>query len=339
LKKSILPIIKFTLFLSVAAGLLYLALKGTDVKKIVAELKEAHYGYIYLSLIPALLAFASRAWRWKMLLHPLGYKPKFSVTFYALMFGYLANLALPRLGEVSRSVAMNRSEKIPLDVIIGTVIAERAVDVVSLLICIALTLILEFDRIYSFLVINLFEPLKDKIYIVVHSGLFYAALAVLIAAAVAFIIITRKKKHSASLMEKIILFFKGILAGLTSVIKMKNHSAFILHSVFIWVMYWLVTYICFSSLGATSSLDLKAALFVLVAGGLGMTAPVQGGIGAYHWLVSQGLLIYGISLTDGLAYATIVHASQTLLVVLAGTASFLMLSVNKNQKLAPDVSA
>jgi hypothetical protein len=140
-------------------------------------------------------------------------------------------------------------------------------------------------------------------------------------------------------MEKIIVFIKGILAGLTSVMKMKNHNMFILHSIFIWVMYWLVTYIGFHSLDATSTLDLKAALFVLVAGGLGMTAPVQGGIGAYHWLVSQGLLIYGISQTDGLTYATIVHTSQMLLMVLVGTASFLILSVNKNQKPVPDVSA
>jgi uncharacterized protein (TIRG00374 family) len=285
-----------------------------------------------------MLAFASRAWRWKILLHPLGYKPKFSNTFYALMFGYLANLALPRLGEVSRSVALNRAEKIPLDVIIGTVIAERAVDVLSLLICIILTLILEFDRIYSFLVTNLFVPLKDKMYAAMHSGVFYVALAVLLAGIIAFIVISRRKKRSTSLMEKVAAFFKGILAGLTSVMKMKNHNAFIFHSVFIWVMYWLVTYICFFSLGVTSALDLKAALFVLVAGGLGMTAPVQGGIGAYHWLVSQGLLIYGISLTDGLVYATIIHTSQMLLVVLVGAVSFMMLSINKNQKPVPDVN-
>lgn len=329
--KKFFPAIKFILFLSIAVGLLYLALKGTDVKKIFSELKGARYGYIYLSLIPATLAFASRAWRWKMLLTPLGYKPKFSNTFYALMFGYLANLALPRLGEVSRAVALNRAEKIPLDVIIGTVIAERAVDLLSLVICIALTLILEFDRIYSFLVTNLFDPLLSKISQAVHSVFFIPAIVVLVLGIVIFVIVSRKKKSSASLMDKIILFFKGILAGLTSVAKMKNHSAFIFHSVFIWVMYWLVTYIGFFSLDTTSALDLKAALFVLVAGGLGMTAPVQGGIGAYHWLVSQGLLIYGIQLTDGLAYATLVHASQMLFILVVGAASFLILSFNQKQ--------
>lgn len=299
-----------------------------------AELRDAHYGYVYLSLVPAMLAFASRAWRWNMLLHPLGYKPKFRNTFYSLMFGYLANLALPRLGEVSRSVALNRAEKIPLNIIIGTVIAERAIDIVSLLICIILALVLEFDRIYSFLVGNLLQPLMAKMTGAAHSGLLYFALAILMGGVIAFVVIRRRKKHATSITEKIIVFFKGILAGLTSVMKMKNHNAFILHSIFIWVMYWLVTYICFFSLNASSALDLKAALFVLVAGGLGMTAPVQGGIGAYHWLVSQGLLIYGIQLTDGLAYATIVHTSQMLLVIIVGAVSFLLLSVNKKQKPA-----
>jgi len=334
LKKAIFPAIKFILFLSAAVGLLYLALKGTDVKKLLAELKGAHYGYIFLSVVPAMLAFASRAWRWNMLLHPLGYRPKFRNTFYALMFGYLANLALPRLGEVSRSVALNRAEKIPLDVVIGTVIAERAFDLLSLFLCIVLALVLEFERIYSFLMDNLIQPFMSKMSGAVHSAYFFPALFILLAGVIAVILIRRRKKTASSFTEKIIVFFKGILAGLTSVMKMKNHNAFIFHSVFIWVMYWLVTYICFFSLDASSALDLKAGVFVLVVGGLGMTAPVQGGIGAYHWLVSQGLLIYGIQLTDGLAYATIVHTSQMLLVVLVGAVSFLLLSVNKKQKPA-----
>jgi len=286
-----------------------------------------------------MLAFASRAWRWNMLLRPLGYTPKFSNTFYALMFGYLANLALPRLGEVSRSVALNRAEKIPLDVVIGTVIAERAVDVLSLLLCIVLALILEFDRIYSFLMDNLARPFMSKISDAVHSDFFFPVVFVLVAGIITLVVIRRRKKQTSSFTEKILLFFKGILAGLTSVMKMKNHNVFILHSVFIWVMYWLVTYICFFSLDATSSLDVKAGIFVLVVGGLGMTAPVQGGIGAYHWLVSQGLLIYGIQLTDGLAYATIVHTSQTLLVIIVGTISFLMLSVNNKKQKPVDVNS
>ena len=331
--KKLLPAIKFILFLSVAAGLMYLALRGIDLKDLIVKLEQARYGYVFLSLFPAMLAFASRAWRWKMLLHPLGHKPGFSNTFYALMFGYLANLALPRLGEVSRSVALNRAEKIPLDVIIGTVIAERAIDLLSLLLCIVLMLILEFERIYSFLMVNLVDPVLEKMQSAIYSVYFVPALAVLVAAIVAVVIIRRRRKTTSTLTERIIQFIKGILAGLTSVTKVKNRSAFLFHSVFIWVMYWLVTYICFFSLDITTALDFKAALFILVVGGLGMTAPVQGGFGAYHYLVSLGLLMYGIVRTDGAVYASIVHTSQTLLVVIVGTASFLLLSRNQKRKL------
>ncbi len=328
------------LFLLVAAGLMYLALRGTNMKQLKEALQTANYGYVLLSLVPATLAFASRAWRWKLLLQPLGYKPKFSNAFYAMMFGYLANLALPRLGEVSRSVALNRAEKIPLDVIIGTVIAERAVDVLSLLLCFALALIVEFDNISEF-----FKKWIDpsKMDAIIHSPYIVPVLSVLIVILVITIILIRRRKKTASssIIEKVTLFFKGILAGLTSVMKMKNPGAFIFHSVFIWVMYWLVTYICFFSLKATSSLDMNAGVFILVVGAIGMTLPVPGGFGSYHALVILGLsiLLPKIEETAAPSYAIIVHESQTLLVIIVGVISFLMLSVNKNQKPVPDVSA
>jgi hypothetical protein len=234
---------------------------------------------------------------------------------------------------------LNRAEKIPLDRIIGTVIAERAVDVVSLLICIVLALILEFERIYSFITNDLFLPLMAKISAAIDSGLFFAALAVLIVAIVVVVIIVRKRKRETSVMNKVTLFFKGIWVGLTSIMKMKNHNTFILHSVFIWVMYWLVSYICFFSLDATSFLDVKASVFVLVVGGIGMSAPVQGGIGSFHLLVISGLFLFGIQEADAKSYAIIVHTSQMLVVILVGSVSFLMLSLNKNQKTVPDVNA
>lgn len=329
--KKILPTLRFVIFLSIGAGLFYLALRDTDLSKMMSELRHAHYSYIFLSIVPAMVAFASRAYRWNMLIHPLGYKPKFSSAFYSLMFGYLANLALPRLGEVSRAVALNRAEKIPLDAIIGTVIAERAIDLLMLFLCIVLALIVQFDRIYSFLMDNLLNPLSEKISATIHSSLFIPVLVgAVIILSVGIYFLTRRK-FSSTLIEKTRQFFKGIWQGLLTVIKLKSHSAFIFHTVLIWVLYWLVSYICFFSLDSTSELDMKAGVFVLVVGGLGMTAPVQGGIGAYHWLVMQGLLMFGIEATNGLSYATLVHTSQTLLVILVGVISFLMLSVFNNK--------
>jgi uncharacterized protein (TIRG00374 family) len=335
--KSILPALRFLFFLSIGAALFYLALRGTDFRKLVAELKGARYGYVLISLLFSMVAFASRAYRWNMLIQPLGYKPKFSSAFHSLMFGYLANLALPRLGEVSRAVALNRAEKIPLDAIIGTVIAERAIDLLMLFLCILLALIVQFDRIYSFLNDNLITPVSEKISAMMQSGFFIPLIIGTLVVLVAIIFFLTRKKFSSTLAQKVNLFFKGIFQGLMTVIKLKSHSAFIFHTILIWAIYWFVSYICFFSLDATSALDMNAGVFVLVVGGLGMTAPVQGGIGAYHWIVTQGLLMFGISATDGLSYATLVHTSQTLLVILVGVISFLMLSVFN--KKSSDVSA
>jgi uncharacterized protein (TIRG00374 family) len=331
--KKILPALRFLFFLSIGAGLFYLALRGTDFQKLLAELRGARYGYVFISLLFAMVAFASRAYRWNMLIHPLGYKPKFSSAFHSLMFGYLANLALPRLGEVSRAVALNRAEKIPLDAIIGTVIAERAIDLLMLFLCILLALFVQFDRIYSFLNDNLVLPMMEKISGAVHSAFFIPAIiggAIVLVASIYFL---SRRKFSSNLVQKVNRFFKGIFQGLLTVIRLKSHTAFIFHTVLIWAVYWLVSYICFFSLDATSGLDMKAGVFVLVVGGLGMTAPVQGGIGAYHWIVTQGLLMFGINATDGLSYATLVHTSQTLLVILVGVISFLMLSVFNKKSL------
>ena len=245
MKKNILPVIRFVIFLSIGAGLFWLALRGTDLKKMGSELRQAHYSWIFLSLLFAMIAFVSRAYRWNMLIHPLGYRPKLSNTFYSLMFGYLANLALPRLGEVSRAVALNRSEKIPLEAVIGTVIAERAIDVVMLFVCILLALIIEFDRIFSFLNDNLMKPMMEKISGVIHSSFFIPALVCVVLLLGAGIYFLTRKNFSSKLLQKVNQFFRGIIQGLLTVIKLKSHTAFIFHTVLIWFLYWLVSYLCF----------------------------------------------------------------------------------------------
>ncbi len=112
---------------------------------------------------------------------------------------------------------------------------------------------------------------------------------------------------------------------------MKNTGWFVFHTILIWVIYFLMTWVCFFCLEATAHLDMKAGMFVLVVGGLGMSAPVQGGIGAYHYIVSQGLQLFGVSDTDGIVYATLVHTTQTLLVVLLGSFGLLMIFLDRKK--------
>jgi len=190
-----------------------------------------------------------------------------------------------------------------------------------------MTAAITYERLGSFLNDNLFIPLSGKLEQVISSPYFYIGILVLIA--LIFIVRFAKKKKVQSESEpgiigKLAGMLKGIIEGLRSIGKLKNPGAFIFHTILIWLMYFLMSYICFFALPATSGLSLEAGLFVLVVGGMGMSAPVQGGIGAYHLLVSQGLLLYGISYEHGLAFATLMHTSQTLTVILFGGIAFIL---------------
>ncbi len=251
-------------------------------------------------------------------------------TSYSLMAGYLANLAIPRLGEVTRCGTLSKIEKVPFNHLIGTVIVERFLDVLCLLALVLFTLYIEYQRLGNFLNENLFVPLKEG-----TEDLFdvqnLIILSVVVFALIFFYMIVLKSKSSGK-RSKFRELMHGVAEGLKSVRKLKNPWAFVFHTILIWLMYFFMSYTCFFALASTSGLDWRAGLFILVAGGMGMSAPVQGGIGAYHILVSQGLILYGIAYQNGLAFATLMHASQTLLVLILGGLSFLMIAINERKK-------
>lgn len=340
MKAGIYNSVKYIFLLCLGIALLWLAFRGVDIRSTLNELRETNMFWVLLSVLASLIAFTSRAHRWNMLIKPSGYSPTLYKTSIALMIGYLANLAIPRLGEVTRCGTLSKSEKIPFDLLLGTVIVERALDVICLLLCVLLTAAITYDRLGNFLNDNLFKPLGEKLQLLLYSPAFYVVILILL---VLFIIYRMNKKKIETTKEKkglggkISSMLKGILEGLRSIRKLKNPVAFLFHTVLIWLMYFLMSYICFYALPATAGLSLEAGLFVLVVGGMGMSAPVQGGIGAYHLLVSQGLLLYGISYEHGLAFATLMHTSQTLTVILFGGLAFLLLTLSQRKKVEKHV--
>ncbi len=325
MNKKILSSLKFILLLGIAFGLLYLAFRGVDLGKMFDEISEANFFWLSASVFVSLIAFASRAYRWNILIEPLGYKPRFSNTMYSLMIGYLANLAIPRLGEVTRCGSLSEAEKLPFNRLLGTVIVERLIDVICLLICMVLTAIIEYDRLGNFLMESVIRPVSEKATTWLNSPLFVIAAIVIAACMVSIVVWFVKKNKSTTEESKIVHLVKGLIDGLMSIGQLKRPWAFLFHSVLIWTMYFFMAYFAFFSLPVTSGLSCSAGMFILVVGGLGMTAPVQGGIGAYHLLVSQGLILYGLTQQDGLAFATLLHTSQLLVVIFFGSLSFLLL--------------
>ncbi len=323
LKDKIKQGIKIIIFLSLSMALLYLAFRKVDLKTVFQEIKEAEFSWLLLSFTFSIFAFFSRARRWILMIRPLGYSPGLWNTYHSLLSGYLVNFGLPRLGEITRCVALGRKEKIPVDKLVGTVIAERAFDFISLLVILFIMLLLRNDLMGDFLQNNIILPLRDKIVdIFGFSAMFFIVLGMVLLIAVYSLFHFKEELSRFIFFRKLSEFAKGILNGLKAFVQIENKIEFVLHTLFIWLNYTLMAWVIVFMIPATEHLGFADGIFLLIIGSLGMAAPVQGGIGAFHWIVSRGLTaVYGISLEDGLVYATISHESQMILIAVLGTIS------------------
>lgn len=329
MKKKLLQTIKYLIFLSIGIFLLYFAFKGINFDELISGLKNANYWWVILALILALCGYISRAYRWNLLIEPMGYKPKPANSFYALMIGYLTNVAVPRIGEIIRCSSLNKTDKIPVDKLFGTVIVERAIDIISLLILLIAVLIIKINIFESFFIEKIFIPIFEKFSSLFKSSILMWTLVFgIIFLITSFIFIFRSKIKNLNFVIKLIQFLKGVFTGIKSVFKMKKRKQFIFHTIFIWLMYLLMTYVVFFAIDPTSDLTIADGLFIVVIGGIGMSVPVQGGFGAFHLIVASGLALYpNILYGQGLLFATITHESQTIFAILLGGFSIVMIFI------------
>ncbi len=331
-------ILKYLLSLAIAGGLMWYVFKDMDLAAMWAKFQNANHSWLILVTIFTLIAAWSRAYRWNMLLEPVGYRPSAFDSTVAVFTGYFANQLIPRAGEVTRCGTLNRLEKVPVNVSFGTVVAERVFDVISLLFLIGLAFVLEFGRLSDFFM----ALFGEKLGLGQGNGnsqiVFLGSLAVL---GIGFLGVVwwfyrknAERLRQNTLFAKIEGFVLGLVDGLLSVRKLRNPWAFVFHTALIWSMYFLSSYVCFFVLPESSNLTLLAGLTVLIMGGLGMSAPVQGGIGPYHILVSSALVLYGLSKENGLALATYIHGTQMILMLILGGISFIITLVKSPKTVA-----
>jgi glycosyltransferase 2 family protein len=327
LRKGLLQVLKFLAFLTVGIVLLWFAFRKGDFNKLAADLKEANYSWLLLSVFFGFIAFVSRARRWVLLINPLGFNPSLKNSFYALMTGYLANLALPRIGEITRCVALGKKEKIPVDQLIGTVVVERTIDFISLLIIMIILIFTSGDQIGLFLKESILVPIQQKIISIFGNTWILWVILFFLGAVTMFLMIKYKKSlRKIRFFSKMFDLARGIINGLKTITNLKRKWEFIFHTIFIWVNYALMTWVVVFSIESTSQLTFGDSIFLLVIGGLAMSAPVQSGLGAFHYIISRGLLIVkGIPLEDGLVYALLTHESQLIFVAIIGTISFFII--------------
>ena len=285
--------------------------------------------WVFMAVFCFTLSNVSRAIRWNLLLSPIGYKPKLYNSFFAVVITYFVNLFIPRMGEVMRAAAINYAEKIPVEKSMGTIVLGRIMDVVMLLIFIGLAFILEYDNLWNWLNENMGGKdggLFSNPIILGLLGLGFLGLVLFF--------IFRKKIEQTKIYKKIIQLILGFWEGLLSIRKLEKPGWFIFHTVFIWVMYFMMNYLFFFSFEATENLSPVVALMVFVFGAFGIVIPSPGGMGTYHWLVIAALGIYGISEYDAFSFANIAFFSiQVFANILVGiTAVILLFLMNRKRK-------
>ena len=316
--------VKYFFFLFLGIGLMYLAFKNQSPEALIAQLKNVNYFWVGISMFFGFIAIVSRGLRWVILLQNLSFSVNKLNSVYAVAIGYFTNIAIPRAGEITRCTSLNQTEGVPVDKLFGTIILERAIDLIILISLVLLVLILKFELFLEFIAF-IFEGQTINIWSIISVGLITIATLIFL-----FVLIKMILKKSA-IYIKIKTFVIGMKDGFKSINGLKNKSGFWAHTFIIWLMYLLMTYVCFFSIEATRMLNIADGLYTMVIGGFGMVAPVQGGIGAYHYIVNVGLMILDVSEDSALLFASVVHTAQTLMTLSVGGISILMVFLSKRK--------
>ena len=287
-------------------------------KLIISYIINADLKYIISAIVFGVLSHLSRAFRWKFLLNPLGYYPRFINSILAVLVSYIANLGIPRSGEILRATTLSNYEKIPFEKLFGTIIAERLIDFIILLSLIFLTLSLQFESIWEILREKTFDLQKLIAVIFILSLIFFGLKKFL-------------GKNNSKILTKIKAFIEGLIEGIMSIKNMPYKLAFATHTIFIWTMYFSMFYIIKWTIPEMQNLQIIQMLPSFVIGGLTLTA-TNGGIGIYPLSVAMTLSSFGISNESGLAFGWIVWTSQTLMIIFFGSLSFFILPLVNRKK-------
>ncbi len=294
-------------------------LKPKDIEAISNSFQTANYWWVLLSLFFGILSHLSRAYRWQFMLAPLGYKPHFANNVMAVLVSYLVNLIIPRAGEIARATAISKYEDIPFEKAFGTIVSERIADVIMLLSIIATAFFFQTELLSSYL----FQKGSSN-----SNYIIYILFGILFLSILFFRLIKRSKNP---LIIKIQDFVNGLILGVVSIFKMKKKWPFIFHTIFIWLMYVLMFYVVTFALPETTNMPFAAIIVGFVVGGLSM-ALTNGGLGVYPIFVASAITLYGINENSALAFGWIMWTAQTLMVLVFGGLSFLVLPLYNQEK-------
>ena len=320
MKKSLIKILKIGVPIAFGAFLIwYIYNKFTplQLQELSGYVKNANYWIVGLSVGLNLLSHLARAHRWSFMLEPLGYKPKLANNFMAVSVAYLMNIFIPKSGEVSRGIVLDKYEKIPFSAGFGTIISERIVDLIFLVVFIGTALVLKFDVLSEYL----FDTIPARI---IHTLLI--ALTGLVILAYVFLRFSKSTTNS-----KIKSFLLDLKDGVLSIVTMKKKKLFIGYSFFIWGLYLLSFYIATQALAETSDIGFSTIIIAFVVGSFTF-AFTNSGFGTYPAAIAGVLVLFNVPFTVGTAFGWIIWTSGIASIIVIGVGSMLFLPVyNKNK--------
>ncbi|MBF6641633.1 flippase-like domain-containing protein [Flavobacterium sp. J49] len=321
MKKQISKWLTILIPLFIGIGIIYYqytTLKPEEIAKIKISFQKANYSFIALSLMIACVGYWSRAYRWKFALNHLGYQTKFYNNFFTVSVSYLVNLTVPRSGEISRAALLKKYENVPFDKAFGTIVAERIVDLLIFLLFVLIGFVSQFDAIYQFLVSK-----NVSVQYLIYYGMAAIAMGVIFLLIWIYaewpILLKLKKKLS------------GLIEGMTTILKMKAKWKYLFHSFFIWISYLTMFYVAVFALPETTEISFDIVIMGFIFGSLAVGFS-NGGLGAYPFSIALIFSLYGISNDIGIAFGWLVWTSQTILTILLGLISYVLLPVfNRNK--------
>ena len=329
---------KYVAMLGLGMFLLWLVMrKVDDPKAFWEEMQTAELWSIGLSVAFGYLAIMSRGWRWLLLLRPLGHRPKRFNSVNAVAFGYFSNTFIPRSGEVTRCAMLKETDDVPVDESFGTVITERVIDMAMLIVLMSVTFLTQLDLVFDTL-----EKVRCQLSNAEspeESGFPWMRVILGLLALLSLLLWLKRKSLVQSKMYKRALgLWEGIKKGFLSIRNMEQKWPFIGHTVFIWVMYYLMSYVIFMGMDGFESLSPAHALFIMLVGGLGIVIPVPGGLGSYQLFVSSALMAImslGCDALSAMAGANVVWSVQTSMIILTGGIGYLYLMAKSISKKSP----
>lgn len=325
-------LLKVVLFATLALVLLYFSFRGIHWSDFMDGLRSADYFWILMSIVVGAFSFYIRAARWRIILLSLGKPVKRIDTFNGVGIAYLTNFALPRAGEVARCGVVAQRAGLGFDKVLGTVLLERTFDMLCLLIITIAVAFLRRNVFGHFMITQIWDPFIDRL-----GGSTLTAVILVTGIPLVLIIagyIFRKQLGKLKVIRKISGFFTGIWKGLVQSLKMPRKGHFFFLTILMWFLYVCTSYCTILATPLRGELTLIDALFLMVVGSFGWVVPVQGGIGAFHFIVTLALMaVYGLTQTNGMVFATISHESQACTMLLTGLFAVIYMSVtNKNNK-------